>query len=278
MLDPSISEESFYFLDETPGSLRMFPSQEQNSSISRGKLRKLHHWLNILTFKSPELSALKSEETSGNIRRRLKKSVEKRHDSLSRSGCAGMKIKEHVLRDQAALSGLQLGLMAAEHRPSSPLIWMSTRRLVSSASPASLCALPPSAVCQRIALTAQRRPPPATPRSLINILRWLVMIPPGPARRDGGRRDRLPRSWRTLLKQTSFRAPPPVRLEDSISQITRKCHFQSVHPASSTILSVSWYFKSRSCSHDSSGTNLENFTNHYCLPQRDILVSFTSPI
>lgn len=55
---------------------------------------------------------------------------------------AGMKIKERVLRDQAALSGLQLGLMAAEHRLSLALIWMSTRRLV-LCLPASLCALPP---------------------------------------------------------------------------------------------------------------------------------------
>lgn len=58
-----------------------------------------------------------------------------------------MEIKERVLRDQAALSGLQLGLMAAEHRLSLALIWMSTRRLV-LCLPASLCALPWFAVCQ----------------------------------------------------------------------------------------------------------------------------------
>lgn len=63
---------------------------------------------------------------------------ETRRDSLGRGRCAGMKIKERVLRDQAALSGLQLGLMAAQHRLSLALIWMSNRRLV---LPASLCAL-----------------------------------------------------------------------------------------------------------------------------------------
>lgn len=41
-----------------------------------------------------------------------------------------MKIKERVLRDQAAPFGPQLGLMAAEHRLDLALIWMSTRRLV----------------------------------------------------------------------------------------------------------------------------------------------------
>lgn len=51
-----------------------------------------------------------------------------------------MKIKERVLRDQAALSGLQLGLMAAEHRLSLALIWMSTRRLVLCLPAFSLCA------------------------------------------------------------------------------------------------------------------------------------------
>lgn len=50
-----------------------------------------------------------------------------------------MEIKESVLRDQAALSGHQLVLMAAEHRLSLALIWMSTRRLV-LCLPACLCA------------------------------------------------------------------------------------------------------------------------------------------
>lgn len=98
--------------------------------------------------------------TSRNIRRHLKTlwghlrtSLETSRDSLGWSGCAAMKIKERVLRDQAALSGLQLGLMAAEHRLGLALIWMSTRRLV-LCLPASLCALPRFAVCQWIALTA----------------------------------------------------------------------------------------------------------------------------
>lgn len=66
-------------------------------------------------------------------------------DSLSRVGGAGLEIKECILRSQAVLSGLQLGLMAAEHRLSLALIWMSTRRLVLFL-PASLCALPLSAL------------------------------------------------------------------------------------------------------------------------------------
>lgn len=110
-------------------------------------------------------------------------------DSLGQSGCAGMKIKERVLRDQAALSGLQLGLMAAEHRLSLALIWMSTRRLV-LCLPASLCVLPRFTVCQWIALTAWQ-PPPAMPRSLINILRWLIMIPYSQTRWYGRCRDKL---------------------------------------------------------------------------------------
>lgn len=61
--------------------------------------------------------------------------------------------KGGAVRDQAALSGPQLGLMAAEHRLRLALIWMSTRRLVLFL-PASLCALPRFAVCQRIALAA----------------------------------------------------------------------------------------------------------------------------
>lgn len=157
---------------------------------------KLHLRLNILTLKSPLWTSKLCPQvsaTSRNIRRRLKTfsrtSFETSDDSLGRSGCAGMKIKERVLRDQAALSGLQLGLMAAEHRLSLALIWMSTRRLV-LCLPASLCALPPAAVCQWIALTAWQ-PPPAMPRSLINILRWLIMIPYSPTRRDGGCRDEL---------------------------------------------------------------------------------------
>lgn len=139
----------------------------------------------------PRISA-----TPRNIRGRLKTfwghlrtSFETSHDSLGRSGCAGMKIKERVLRDQAALSGLQLGLMAAEHRLSLALIWMSTRRLV-LCLPASLCALPRFAVCQWIALTAWQ-PPPAMPRSLINILRWLIMIPYSQTRRYGECRHEL---------------------------------------------------------------------------------------
>lgn len=101
-----------------------------------------------------------------------------------------MKIKGRVLRDGGALSGLQLGLMAAEHRPSSPLIWMSTRRLV-LCLPASLCALPLAAACQRIALAA-RWPPPAMPRSLINILRWRPISRNAAGRTNGVRRSRRP--------------------------------------------------------------------------------------
>lgn len=101
-----------------------------------------------------------------------------------------MKIKGRVLRDGGTLSGLQRGLMAAEHRPSSALIWMSTRRLV-LCLPASLCALPPDAVCQRIALAA-RWPPPTVPRSLINILRWRPISRNAAGRTNGVSLSRRP--------------------------------------------------------------------------------------
>lgn len=101
-----------------------------------------------------------------------------------------MKIKGRLLRDGGALSGLQLGLVAAEHRPSSPLIWMSTRRLV-LCLPASLCALPPATACQQIALAALW-PPPAMPRSLINILRWRPISRNAAGRTNGVHRSRRP--------------------------------------------------------------------------------------
>lgn len=137
----------------------------------------------------------------------LRTSSETSPDSLDRSGCSGMKIKEHVLRDQAARSGLQLGLMAAEHRLILALIWMSTRRLV-LCLPASLCALPWFAVCQRIALTA-RQPPPVMPRSLINILRWLLMSPYSQTPRYGECRDEL--LLLTALFASQFRDTRPTK-------------------------------------------------------------------